>query len=101
MSGLPRLMLVFREGLERTLAHSVMKWFNDPFTNNVVPNWISPIAPQYGCNNFLEVGDPLVGVVFTVQGFSSDHLQDMALFSWFARKSASISIHGLYTYLGT
>ena len=83
------------------LSHEMLEWFNDPFTNNVVPNWISPIAPQYGCNNFLEVGDPLVGVVFTVQGFSSDHLQDMALFSWFARKSASISIHGLYTYLGT
>ena len=82
------------------LSHELLEWFNDPFTNNTVPNWISPIAPQYGCSNILEVGDPLVGVVFTVQGFSSDHLQDMALFSWFARKSASISINGLYTYLG-
>lgn len=83
------------------LSHEMLEWFNDPFTNNIVPNWISPIAPQYGCNNVLEVGDPLVGVVFTVSGFSSDHLQDMAFFSWFARKSTSISINGLYTYLGT
>jgi hypothetical protein len=83
------------------LSHELLEWFNDPFTNNTVPNWISPIAPQYGCNNLLEVGDPLVGVVFTVSGFSSDHLQDIALFSWFARKSVSISINGLYTYLGT
>ncbi len=83
------------------LSHEMLEWFNDPFTNNTVPNWISPIAPQYGCNNSLEVGDPLVGVVFTVSGFSSDHLQDMALFSWFARKSKPISINGLYTYLGT
>lgn len=83
------------------LSHEMLEWFNDPFTNNIVPNWISPIAPQYGCNNVLEVGDPLVGVVFTVSGFSSDHLQDMALFSWFARKSTSISINKLYTYLGT
>jgi len=83
------------------LSHEMLEWFNDPFTNNTVPNWISPIAPQYGCNSVLEVGDPLVGVVFTVSGFSSDHLQDMALFSWFARKSPSISINGLYTYLGT
>jgi hypothetical protein len=83
------------------LSHEMLEWFNDPFTNNVVPNWISPIAPQYGCNNFLEVGDPLVGVVFTVSGFSGDHLQDVAFFSWFARQSPSIALHGLYTYLGT
>ncbi len=82
------------------LSHEMLEWFNDPFTNNVVPNWISPIAPQYGCTNSLEAGDPLVGVVFTVNGFSSDHLQDVALFSWFARQSPSIAINGLYTYLG-
>jgi len=78
-----------------------VEWYNDPFTNNVVPNWISPIAPQYGCNNALEVGDPLVGVVFTVNGFSGSHLQDEAFFSWFARQTPSIAINGLYTYLGT
>lgn len=83
------------------LSHETLEWFNDPFTNNVVPNWISPIAPQYGCNNFLEVGDPLVGVVFTVTGFSSDHLQDVAFFNWFARQKPSTAINGLYTYLGT
>ncbi len=83
------------------LSHEMLEWFNDPFTNNVVPNWISPIAPQYGCNNFLEVGDPLVGVVFTVSGFSGDHLQDVALFNWFARQSPSKAINGLYTFRGT
>ena len=82
------------------LSHELAEWYNDPFTNNVVPNWISPIAPQYGCNNALEVGDPLVGVVFTVSGFSS-HLQDEAFFSWFARQTPSIAIGGKYTYLGT
>ena len=83
------------------LSHEMLEWFNDPFTNNTVPNWISPIAPQYGCNNLLEVGDPLVGVVFTVTGFSSDHLQDIAFFNWFARQSPSTAINKLYTYLGT
>jgi hypothetical protein len=82
-------------------SHEILEWFNDPFTNNVVPNWISPIAPQYGCNNFLEVGDPLVGVLFTVTGFSSDHLQDVAFFNWFARQKKSKAINHLYTYLGT
>lgn len=83
------------------LSHEMLEWFNDPFTNNVVPNWISPIAPQYGCNNFLEVGDPLVGTVFTVSGFSGDHLQDVTLFSWFARQSPSKALNGLYTFRGT
>ena len=83
------------------LSHELNEWFNDPFTNNTVPNWISPIAPQYGCNNFLEVGDPLVGVLFTVNGFSGDHLQDEVFFPWFARESKSKAINKLYTYLGT
>jgi hypothetical protein len=83
------------------LSHELAEWLNDPFGTNVVPNWISPIAPQYGCSNLLEVGDPLVGVVFTVSGFSGSHLQDEAFFSWFARQTPSIAINGLYTYLGT
>ena len=82
------------------LSHELAEWLNDPFTNNVVPNWISPIAPQYGCNSALEVGDPLVGVVFTVAGFTQ-HMQDEAFFSWFARQKPSIGISGRYTYLGT
>jgi hypothetical protein len=83
------------------LSHEMLEWFNDPFTNNVVPNWTSSIAPQYGCIKVLEVGDPLVGIVFTVTGFGNDHLQDIAFFSWFARQKPSIAINGLYTYLGT
>lgn len=83
------------------LSHEILEWFNDPFGGNLVPNWESSIAPQYGCNNMLEVGDPLVGVVFTVSGYSGDHLQDMAFFNWFARQSPSRAINGLYTYLGT
>jgi len=83
------------------LSHEMNEWFNDPFTDNFVPNWMSPIAPQYGCNSLLEVGDPLVGVLFTAKGFSSDHLQDEVFFAWFAREKTSQSINKLYTYLGT
>jgi hypothetical protein len=83
------------------LSHEMLEWFNDPFGNNIVPNWISSTAPQYGCNNYLEVGDPLVGTVFTVTGFTNDHLQDVALFNWFARQSPSKAINGLYTFLTT
>jgi len=80
------------------LSHEVAEWYSDPFTDNVTPNWISPIAPQYGCNNFLEVGDPLVGVTFTVNGY---HPQDIAFYSWFAKQVPSVGIRGQYTYLGT
>jgi hypothetical protein len=80
------------------LSHELAEWLNDPFGTNVVPNWTSPIAPQYGCNNLLEVGDPLVGVTFTVNG---SHLQDEAFFSWFARQTKSIGFNAQYTYLGT
>ena len=80
------------------LSHEIAEWYSDPFVDNVTPNWISPIAPQYGCNNFLEVGDPLVGVVFNVHGY---HPQDEAFFSWFAKQVPSVGIHGQYTYLGT
>ena len=80
------------------LSHEVSEWMNDPFVSNVVPPWSSPLAPQYGCSNLLEVGDPLVGVEFTVNGY---HPQDEAFLSWFARQQPSIGYHGLYTYLGT
>ncbi len=90
----------FSEDVSAT-SHEILEWFNDPYTNNAVPNWKSPIAPQYGCNNSLEVGDPLVGVLFTVNGFSGDHLQDVAFFTWFAREKKSKAINHLYTYLGT
>jgi hypothetical protein len=79
-------------------SHEVSEWYNDPFVNNVVPTWFSPIAPQYGCSNSLESGDPLVGVDFTVNGY---HLQDEAFKSWFAHDVPSEGIGGRYTYLAT
>jgi hypothetical protein len=80
------------------LSHEISEWYNDPFTNNIVPNWSVASAPQYGCNNSLEVGDPLVGVGFDVGKY---HLQDEASFSWFAHQVPSISINKHYSYLGT
>ncbi|GLV60940.1 hypothetical protein KDH_77580 [Dictyobacter sp. S3.2.2.5] len=80
------------------LSHEISEWYNDPFTNNIVPNWSVPSEPQYGCSNILEVGDPLVGVGFDVNGY---HLQDEVFFSFFARQQPSIGIDGKYTYLGT
>ena len=80
------------------LSHEISEWYNDPFTNNIVPNWSVAAEPQYGCNNFLEVGDPLVGVGFDIGKY---HLQDEAFFSWFAHQIPSLGINGYYSYLGT
>lgn len=82
-------------------SHELSEWLNDPFVNNRVPSWTVPSQPQYGCSSVLETGDPLVGVLFTVSGYPQSHLQDEALFSWFARQVPSIAINHLYTYLGT
>jgi hypothetical protein len=79
------------------LSHEVAEWLADPF-GSIVPAWTSPLAPEYGCSNVLEVGDPLVGVNFEKDGY---HLQDEAFLSWFAHDEPSIGINGQYTYLGT
>ena len=80
------------------LSHEVSEWYNDPFTDNITPTWSVPSEPQYGCSNDLEVGDPVVGVAFNVNGY---HPEDEVFFSWYAKQVPSIGIHGQYTYLGT
>lgn len=80
------------------LSHEISEWYNDPFGTNAVPNWSVASEPQYGCNNALEVGDPLVGVGFDVGKY---HLQDEAFFSWFSHQVPSLGINGYYSYLGT
>jgi hypothetical protein len=34
--------------------------------NNWVEPWATPTAPQYGCTNILETGDPVVGIGFAM-----------------------------------
>jgi hypothetical protein len=78
------------------ISHEIAEWYNDPFVSNTVPAWENP--PSYPCNDVLEVGDPLVGTTFVVDGY---HLQDEAFVSWFARQSPSMGIGGMYSLLGT
>ncbi len=84
------------------LSHEVSEWMNDPFVNNIVPPWSVPTAPQYGCTNYLETGDPVVGIGFavTVNG-TTYHPEDEVYFSWFARESPSRALNGYYTYMNT
>jgi hypothetical protein len=82
------------------LSHEVSEWADDPFVNNKVEPWLTPTAPQYGCTNVLETGDPVVAIGFAKgtntfeQGpnpngtQSADgyyHPEDEALLPWFMR----------------
>ena len=106
------------------LSHEIAEWGDDPFVNNTIEPWLTPTAPQYGCTDVIETGDPVVGIGFAMgtntfeQGpnpngsQSADgyyHPEDEALLPWFTRtapntiseptQSASINI-GRYTLMG-
>jgi hypothetical protein len=67
-------------------AHEVDEWQDDPLGNNPVPAW-GHIGQVSGCQNNLEVGDPLTGGGNPFQVKMSNgytyHLQELAMYSWF------------------
>jgi hypothetical protein len=84
------------------LSHEISEWADDPFINNFVEPWLTPTAPQYGCSNTLETGDPVVAIGFAKgtntfeQGpnpngtQSADgyyHPEDEVFLPWFMRTS--------------
>lgn len=86
------------------LSHEVGEWANDPFVNNPTPSW-GHIGQVPGCQGNLEVGDPLSGTVFPIQGSTTVngtaptyHLQELALFGWFY--DDNIGINGWYSTRG-
>jgi hypothetical protein len=106
------------------ISHEIAEWADDPFVNNYVEPWSTPTAPQYGCTNVLETGDPVVAIGFSMgtntfrQGPTPDgtvstdrtyHPEDEALLGWFMRsapntvaeptQSPSANI-GRYTLMG-
>jgi hypothetical protein len=79
------------------MTHEVDEWINDPSGFNLVPAW-GHIGQQSGCQDNLEVGDPLTGTFFpskTLNGFTY-HLQELAFISWFYGKP-SIGTGGLFS----
>jgi hypothetical protein len=48
------------------ISHEIAEWADDPFVNNFVEPWLTPTAPQYGCTNVLETGDPVVAIGFSM-----------------------------------
>lgn len=96
-----------------TLNHEIGELFNDPFLNNVVPEWRNPPEsdPAAGCayTPLLEVGDPqhnnqtlwdfpvvaipLDGVIY--------HLQDLVMLPWFEDEVPSSAENGWYDFPST
>jgi hypothetical protein len=83
------------------LSHEVGEWANDPLINNLTPLW-GNIGQVVGCQNNLEVGDPLSGTLFptvTING-TDYHMQELAHFDWFFG-TPSNAAGGLYSNNGT
>jgi hypothetical protein len=87
------------------LSHEVAEWADDPFNNNYVEPWLTPTAPQYGCTNLLETGDPVVFFGFAMgtntyfQGPNPDgsqsadgyfHPEDEVFLPWFMRLAPNL-----------
>jgi hypothetical protein len=107
------------------ISHEVAEWADDPFVNNTVEPWLTPTAPQYGCTDILETGDPVVGIGFAMgsntfkQGpnpngtQSADgyyHPEDEVYLPWFLRLAPNLVSEptqtpttniGRYTLMGT
>jgi len=84
------------------LAHELGELVNDPYGDNQVPPW-GHTGQQPGCQENLEVGDPLTGTsmppVTMPNGYTYD-LQELAFFSWFFG-GQSIGVNGWYSNNGT
>jgi hypothetical protein len=79
-----------------SLTHELSEFLDDPFVNNAVQPWRAATAPQYGCSDLLETGDPVVGVWFPYDGntaqaptgttyYGQYHPEDEAFAQWFGR----------------
>lgn len=84
------------------LSHEIAEWADDPFVNNKVDPWLTPTAPQYGCTDVLETGDPVVGIGFamgtntfqqgpnpngTVSADGYYHPEDEVFLPWYMRSA--------------
>jgi hypothetical protein len=97
------------------LSHEVSEFLDDPFINNAVQPWLTPTAPQYGCTDVLETGDPVVGVWFPYDGnnaqappgttyYGQYHPEDEVEAQWFGRGGVETAIGPAYnnylTFMG-
>lgn len=81
------------------LSHEIAEIYDNPYAGNNTPRWQSQYAPQYGCNYYLEVGDPLVGSAIPVTvGGVTYHPQELAFKAWFAKAAKSNAVNRWYSF---
>ena len=101
-----------------TFNHEIAEWADDPFANNIIGNWYSPLPPQDGCGNYLETGDAVDRVEYGLPGNIYDggpyadgywHLQDTNFLPWFSRQAPNTTSQvtqtpsasrGRYSFMG-
>ena len=83
------------------LSHEVAEWMDDPTGTNPTKPW-GHVGQVSGCQDNLEVGDPLsgTGITDTLNG-KKYHLQELAFFSWFYHSSPSLGVNGWFSTNGT
>ena len=84
------------------LSHELGELLNDPFVNNVTPNYQLPGLPPGACQNNLEVGDlienlPNPSRPLTLHGFTY-HPQTLGLLQWFEGINPSDAFNGDYSF---
>lgn len=83
------------------MSHELGEWLDDPLVNNATPAW-GHIGQVSGCQNNLEVGDPVTGIAFTaVLDGTTYHPEDLVFLPWFSRQVPSSSVNGFFTFLNT
>jgi hypothetical protein len=86
------------------ISHELGETLNDPFINNITPNYQLPGFPPGTCQNILEVGDVVEGTPnpsfpVTLNGFTY-HPQTLGLLQWFEGITPSDAINGAYSFPG-
>jgi hypothetical protein len=76
------------------LSHEISEWADDPFVDNWVQPWLTPTAPQYGCTNILETGDPVVSIGFAMG--TNTYLQTPNPWTTPTNQTPSVSYDGFY-----
>jgi hypothetical protein len=83
-------------------SHEVGEWMDDPFINNATPAW-GHIGQVSGCQDDLEVGDPLSGtpaVAVKMPNGDTYHNQELAFRDWFFQ-TKSVGLNGWFSSRGT
>ena len=85
------------------ITHEIGELLDDPFINtniNIVPAY-GNIGQIGGCQNNLEVGDPVTGLAtaITMPNGVTYHPEDLVFHGWFTHELSSTSVNGWYTLL--